>query len=207
MDSGNFNWMAHADKYPGLCTPDESYHGITYAEKFGKGAYITKATAQLMRDLGSVQAPMNAFLLNVGLETLPLRMQKHCENARLVASYLAHHPSVEWVHYPDLADNRYHALAEKYLPHGTSGVIAFGVKGGRAAATRLMDHVRLAAIVTHVADSRTCLLHPASTTHRQLTDAQLAECGVSPELIRLSVGIEDPQDIVADLESALSLLA
>ena len=207
VDSGNFNWMAHADKYPGLCTPDESYHGITYAEKFGKGAYITKATAQLMRDLGSVQAPMNAFLLNVGLETLPLRMQKHCENARLVASYLAHHPSVEWVHYPDLADNRYHALAEKYLPHGTSGVIAFGVKGGRAAATRLMDHVRLAAIVTHVADSRTCLLHPASTTHRQLTDAQLAECGVSPELIRLSVGIEDPQDIVADLESALSLLA
>ncbi len=207
VDSGNFDWMAYADKYPGLCTPDESYHGITYAEKFGKAAYITKATAQLMRDLGSVQAPMNAFLLNVGLETLPLRMKKHCENARTIASYLAHHPMVEWVNYPDLPDNRYHARAEKYLPHGSSGVIAFGVKGGREAATRLMDHMRLAAIVTHVADSRTCLLHPASTTHRQLTDAQLAECGVSPELIRLSVGIEDVEDIAADLESALSTLS
>lgn len=206
VDSGNFDWMAHADKYPGLCTPDESYHGITYTEKFGKAAYITKATAQLMRDLGSIQAPLNAFLLNLGLETLPLRVQKHCENARAIASYLAYHPMVEWVNYPDLENNRYHARAKKYLPHGSSGVIAFGVKGGREAATKLMDHMRLAAIVTHVADSRTCLLHPASTTHRQLTDRQLVECGVSPELIRLSVGIEDVEDIAADLEAALSAI-
>lgn len=206
VDSGNFDWEAHADKYPGLCTPDASYHGITYAEKFGKAAYITKATAQLMRDLGSIQAPMNAFLLNVGLETLPLRMKKHCENASAIAEYLQNHPKVTWVNYPGLADNRYHALAEKYLPNGSSGVIAFGVKGGRQAATALMDHMRLAAIVTHVADSRTCLLHPASTTHRQLTDAQLEECGVSPELIRLSVGIENVEDIAADLENALASL-
>lgn len=206
VDSGHFDWMAHADKYPGLCTPDASYHGITYAEKFGKAAYITKASAQLMRDLGSIQSPMNAFLLNLGLETLPLRMKKHCDNAMAIASYLSHHPKVTWVNYPGLPDNQYHLRAEKYLPHGSSGVIAFGVKGGREAATKFMDHMRLAAIVTHVADSRTCLLHPASTTHRQLTDKQLVECGVSPELIRLSVGIEDAEDIAADLENALSSL-
>ncbi len=206
VDSGNFDWTKYADKFPGLCTPDASYHGITYTERFGKGAYITKATAQMMRDLGSIQAPMNAFLLNFGLETLALRMQKHCENAQKVAEYLEKHPKVTWVSYPGLKSNKYYALAQKYLPNGSSGVVSFGVAGGRAAATKVMDNMQLAAIVTHVADSRTCLLHPASTTHRQLTDEQLEACGVSPELIRLSVGIEDVEDIIADLEQSLAKL-
>ena len=206
VDSGNFDWTKYADKFPGLCTPDASYHGITYTERFGKGAYITKATAQMMRDLGSIQAPMNAFLLNFGLETLALRMQKHCENAQKVAEYLEKHPKVTWVSYPGLPSNKYYALAQKYLPNGSSGVVSFGVAGGRAAATKVMDNMQLAAIVTHVADSRTCLLHPASTTHRQLTDEQLEACGVSPELIRLSVGIEDVEDIIADLEQSLAKL-
>ncbi len=206
VDSGNFDWTKYADKFPGLCTPDASYHGITYTERFGKGAYITKATAQMMRDLGSIQAPMNAFLLNFGLETLALRVQKHCENAQKVAEYLENHPKVTWVSYPGLQSNKYYALAQKYLPNGSSGVVSFGVTGGRAAATKVMDGMKLAAIVTHVADSRTCLLHPASTTHRQLTDEQLEACGVSPELIRLSVGIEDVDDIIADLEQSLANL-
>jgi len=206
IDSGNFDWTKYADKYPGLCTPDDSYHGITYTEKFGKGAYITKATAQMMRDLGSIQSPFDAFLLNLGLETLALRVKQHCANAQKVAEFLNNHPNVTWVNYPGLSDNKYHALAQKYLPNGSSGVIAFGVKGGREAATKLMDAMKLAAIVTHVADARTCLLHPASTTHRQLTDEQLIACGVSPELIRLSVGIEDVEDIIADIEQALAQL-
>lgn len=206
IDSGNFDWTKYAEKFPGLCTPDDSYHGITYTEKFGKGAYITKATAQMMRDLGSIQSPFDAFLLNLGLETLPLRVKQHCENAQKVAEYLHNHPKVTWVNFPGLKDNEYHTLAEKYLPNGSSGVVAFGVAGGREAATKLMDAMQLAAIVTHVADARTCLLHPASTTHRQLTDEQLIACGVSPELIRLSVGIEDVDDIIADLEQALAQL-
>ncbi|MBQ7921568.1 MAG: O-acetylhomoserine aminocarboxypropyltransferase/cysteine synthase [Clostridia bacterium] len=206
IDSGNFDWTKYAEKFPGLCTPDESYHGITYTEKFGKGAYITKATAQMMRDLGSIQSPFDAFLLNLGLETLPLRVKQHCANAQKVAEFLHNHPKVTWVNYPGLEDNEYHALAQKYLPDGSSGVVAFGVAGGREAATKLMDAMQLAAIVTHVADARTCLLHPASTTHRQLTDEQLVACGVSPELIRLSVGIEDAEDIIADLEQALAQL-
>ena len=206
VDSGNFDWTKYADKFPGLCTPDESYHGITYTERFGKGAYITKATAQMMRDLGSIQAPMNAFLLNLGLETLALRVKQHCANAQKVAEYLENHPKVSWVSYPGLPSNKYYALAQKYLPNGSSGVVSFGVVGGREAATRVMDGMQMAAIVTHVADSRTCLLHPASTTHRQLTDEQLQACGVSPELIRLSVGIEDAEDIIADLEQALAKL-
>ncbi len=203
VDSGRFDWMAHADKFPGLTTPDESYHGIVYAEKFGKGAYITKATAQLMRDLGSIPSPMNAFLLNVGLETLHLRMQRHCENAQKVAEFLSGHERVAWVNYAGLADNPYHALAEKYMPGGTCGVMAFGIKGGREAAIRFMDHLKLAAIVTHVADARTCILHPASHTHRQMTEEQLAEAGVSPDLIRFSVGIENAEDIIEDLRQAL----
>lgn len=206
VDSGNFDWTKYADKFPGLCTPDMSYHGITYTERFGKGAYITKATAQMMRDLGSIQAPMNAFLLNLGLETLALRVKQHCANAQKVAEYLENHPKVSWVSYPGLPSNKYYALAQKYLPNGSSGVVSFGVVGGREAATRVMDNMQMAAIVTHVADSRTCLLHPASTTHRQLTDEQLEACGVSPELIRLSVGIEDVDDIIADLEQSLAKL-
>jgi len=203
VDSGNFDWMKYADKYPGLCTPDESYHGITYAEKFGKGAYITKATCQLMRDLGSIQSPQNAYLLNLGIESLSLRMKKHCENAQKVAEYLEGHEKVTWVKYPGLKSYPNYDLAQKYLPNGSSGVVSFGVSGGREAATRFMDSLRLAAIVTHVADARTCVLHPASTTHRQLTDEQLKACGVLPELIRFSVGIEDAEDIIADIEQAL----
>ena len=206
IDSGSFDWTAHADKYPGLCTPDDSYHGITYTERFGKLAYITKATAQMMRDLGSIQSPQNAFLLNIGLETLALRMQRHCENAQRVAEFLSAHPNVTWVNYPGLKDNRYHDIASKYMPNGTCGVVSFGVKGGRGAATTFMDSLRLAAIVTHVADSRTCVLHPASTTHRQLTDEQLAECKTPADLIRLSVGIEDVEDIIADLTQALEAI-
>ena len=203
VDSGNFDWMAHAEKFPGLCTPDESYHGIVYAEKFGKGAYITKATAQMMRDLGSIQSPHNAFLLNVGLETLPLRMERHCSNALKVAQFLETHEKVAWVNYPDLPGNKYHALQQKYLPKGSCGVISFGLKGGRNAAAGMMDQLKLAAIVTHVADARTCVLHPASHTHRQMNDEQLVEAGVAPDLIRLSVGIENVDDIINDLAQAM----
>ena len=206
VDSGNFNWKAHGDNFPGLCSPDESYHGVTYVDKFGKGAYITKATVQLMRDLGSIQSPQNAFLLNVGLETLPLRMERHCQNARQVAEYLEEHEKVAWVNYPGLPGNKYYALAQKYMGGMTCGVISFGLKGGRAAAERMMDHLELAAIVTHVADARTCVLHPASHTHRQMTDEQLVEAGVAPDLIRFSVGIENVKDIIADLEYALSCI-
>ena len=204
VDSGNFDWMAHKDKFPGLCTPDDSYHGITYAEKFGKAAYITKATAQLMRDLGSIQSPQNAFLLNIGLETLHLRMERHCSNAQAVAEFLENHEDVAWVQYPGLKSNKYYDLAQKYLPNGSCGVISFGLKGGRAAAEKMMDKLKLAAIVTHVADARTCVLHPASHTHRQMNDEQLIEAGVQPDLIRLSVGIENVKDIIADLEQAIA---
>lgn len=203
VDSGNFDWSKYPDKYPGLCRPDDSYHGVTYTEKFGKAAYITKATVQLMRDLGSIQAPQNAFLLNVGLETLPLRMERHCANAQKVAEYLEKHPKVAWVNYPGLKSSKYYKLAQKYMPNGTCGVISFGLKGGRDAASALMDKLKLAAIVTHVADARTCVLHPASHTHRQMTDEQLVEAGVAPDLIRFSVGIEHVEDIIADLEQAL----
>ena len=207
VDSGKFDWTAHADKFPGLTTPDESYHGITYTEKFGLGgAYITKATAQLMRDFGSTPAPMNAYLLNVGLETLPLRMAKHCANAMEVARYLEGHNKVAWVNYPGLESSPYHALAQKYMPNGTCGVVSFGVKGGREAASKFMAGLKLASIATHVADAKTCVLHPASTTHRQMNDAELAAAGVSPDLIRLSVGIEDAADLLADLEQALAAL-
>lgn len=206
VDSGNFDWTKYPEKFPGLCTPDESYHGITYTEKFGRLAYITKATSQLMRDLGSIQAPQNAFLLNVGLETLPLRMERHCSNAQAVAEFLEKHEKVAWVNYPGLPSNKYHALAQKYMPNGTCGVISFGLKGGRAAASNMMDGLKLAAIVTHVADARTCVLHPASHTHRQMTDEQLIEAGVAPDLIRFSVGIENVKDIIADLEQALELV-
>lgn len=203
VDSGNFNWLAVADKFPGLTEPDDSYHGIQYADTFGKGAYITKATVQLMRDLGSIPSPHNAFLLNLGLETLFLRVERHCENALAVAKMLETNDKVSWVNYPSLLGNKYYNLAQKYMPKGTCGVISFGIKGGREAATKFMDSLRLAAIVTHVADARTCVLHPASTTHRQLTDEQLEQSGVSADLIRLSVGIEYIDDIIADLEQAL----
>ncbi|MBQ7956182.1 MAG: O-acetylhomoserine aminocarboxypropyltransferase/cysteine synthase [Lachnospiraceae bacterium] len=203
VDSGNFDWSKYPDKFPGLCYPDDSYHGVTYTEKFGKGAYITKATVQLMRDLGSIQAPQNAFLLNVGLETLPLRMERHCSNALAVAKWLESHEKVAWVNYPGLESSKYHDLAQKYMPKGTCGVISFGLKGGREAASDMMDKLKLAAIVTHVADARTCVLHPASHTHRQMTDEQLVEAGVAPDLIRFSVGIEHVDDIIADLAQAL----
>lgn len=206
VDSGNFDWNQYADKYPGLCEPDESYHGIVYTEKFGKGAYIEKATAQLMRDLGSVQAPQNAFLLNVGLETLHLRMPRHCENALKVAEFLENNEKVAWVNYPGLKGNKYYELAQKYMPNGTCGVVSFGLKGGREAAAEMMDYLKLAAIVTHVADARTSVLHPASHTHRQMTDEQLVEAGVAPDLIRFSVGIENSEDIIADLKQALDKL-
>lgn len=206
VDSGKFDWSKYPDKYPGLCKPDDSYHGVTYTEKFGKAAYITKATVQLMRDLGSIQAPQNAFLINIGLETLPLRMERHCYNAQKAAEYLADHEKVAWVNYPGLKGNKYYSLAKKYMPNGTCGVISFGLKGGRKAASELMDQLKLAAIVTHVADARTCVLHPASHTHRQMTDEQLKEAGVAPDMIRLSVGIENIEDILADLEQALSAI-
>ena len=203
VDSGNFDWAAYPDKFPGLCTPDESYHGVVYTEKFGKAAYITKASAQLMRDLGSMQSPQNAFLLNVGLETLPLRMERHCFNAQKTAEFLEAHEKVAWVNYPGLKSSRYYELAQKYMPKGTCGVISFGLKGGRKAAEEMMDRLKLAAIVTHVADARTCVLHPASHTHRQMNDEQLKEAGVAPDMIRLSVGLEHIDDIIADLEQAL----
>jgi O-acetylhomoserine (thiol)-lyase len=202
VDSGNFDWTQN-DKFPGLTQPDDSYHGIIYAER-GKGAYLLKCVVQLMRDLGSVQAPQNAFLLNVGLETLHLRMARHCENAAAVAKYLQNHPKINWVKCAMLPEDDQYALAQKYMPTGTCGVVSFGVKGGREAATKFMDSLRLAAIVTHVADARTCCLHPASTTHRQLTDEQLVACGVSPDLIRFSCGIESAEDIIADIEQALA---
>ena len=205
VDSGKFDWNAHADKFPGLTTPDESYHGIVYTERFGlEGAFITKATAQLMRDFGSTPAPMNAYLLNVGLETLPLRMERHCANAQRVAEYLKYHPKVAWVTFPGLAGDKYHALAQKYMPHGTCGVVSFGVKGGREAASRFMAGLELASIATHVADAKTCVLHHASATHRQMSDAELAAAGVSPDLVRFSAGIENAEDILADLEKALA---
>lgn len=204
VDSGNFDWEKYADKFPGLTTPDDSYHGITYTERFGKGAYITKATAQLMRDLGSIQSPQNAFLLNIGIETLHLRIPRHVENAIKVANYLKDNDMVTWVSYPGLEGDKYYELAKKYMPNGTCGVVSFGVKGGRNAAVKFMDSLKLATIATHVADAKTCVLHPASTTHRQLTDEQLNACGISPDLIRFSVGIENADDIINDIEQALS---
>ena len=205
IDSGNFDWMAHADKYPGLCTPDDSYHGITYAERFGQsGAYITKATAQLMRDLGVTPAPMSAYLLNLGLESLHVRMERHCANALKVAKYLESSDKVAWVNYPGLESSKDYALAQKYMPNGTCGVVSFGVKGGREAAGKFMNALKLIAIETHVADARSCCLHPATTTHRQLSDADLIACGVSPDLVRLSCGIENADDLIADIEQALN---
>lgn len=201
VDSGNFDW--NNGKFPMLTTPDESYHGITYTESFGKAAYITKCRTHLMRDLGAQAAPMNAFLLNLGLETLALRMERHCSNALKVAKYLENNDKIAWVNYPGLESSPYHALAEKYLPNGSCGVVSFGVKGGREAATKFMDGLEMASVVTHVADLRTCVLHPASTTHRQLSDAELAAAGVPADLIRFSVGIENPEDIIADLQQAL----
>lgn len=204
VDSGNFDWMAHKEKFPGLCTPDESYHGITYAEKFGKeGAFITKCTAQLMRDFGSIQAPMNAYMLNLGLESLPVRMAQHCKNGQAVAEFLESHPNVESVNYPGLKSNKYHSLAQKYMPNGTCGVVSFDIKGGRPAAEKFMKSLKLAMIATHVADARTCVLHPASATHRQLSDRELIACGVSPSMVRFSCGIEATEDIIADLKQAL----
>ena len=203
VDSGNFDWEAHAEKFPGLTTPDDSYHGLTYTKAFGKMAYMTKATAQLMRDLGSIQSPQNAFLLNLGLETLHLRMPRHCENAQKVAEWLEANPQVAWVNYCGLKSSKYYELTKKYMPNGSCGVIAFGLKGTREEAIKFMDSLKLACIVTHVADARTCVLHPASHTHRQLSDEQLKEAGVAPDLIRLSVGIEDAKDIIADLEQAM----
>ena len=203
VDSGKFDWETHKEKFPGLTTPDETYHGIVYTEKFGKGAYITKATAQLMRDLGSIQSPQNAFLLNIGLETLHLRVPRHCENAVKVAEYLKNHEKVAWVRCPSLPGDKYYDLAQKYMPNRTCGVITFGLKGGRDAAVEMMDRLKMVAIVTHVADARSCVLHPASHTHRQMNDKELVEAGVQPDLIRFSVGIENIEDIIADVEQAL----
>ena len=205
VDSGNFNWFEHKDKFPGLTTPDESYHGIVYAEKFGQGgAFITKCTAQLMRDFGSIQSPMNAFLLNLGLESLHLRMKRHSENGQKVAEWLEAHDKVAWVNYPGLKSNRYYSLAQKYLPNGSCGVVSFGVQGGRKAAEAFMAKLQVAAIETHVADARSCVLHPANATHRQLSDEELVACGVGPDMIRLSLGIEDVEDLIADLDQALA---
>ncbi len=207
VDSGNFDWMAHADKFPGLTTPDESYHGITYAEKFGNaGAFITKATAQLMRDLGSIPSPMNAYILNLGLESLAVRMERHCANAQKVAEYLEQHEKTAWVNYPGLPGNKYYERAKKYMPDGTCGVISFGVKGGRAAAEIFMKQLKVAMIATHVADAHTCILHPANSTHRQMTDEELIAGGVGPDLVRLSVGLENVDDIIEDLEQALACI-
>ncbi len=208
VDSGKFDWTAHADKFPGLTTPDESYHGLVYTERFGlEGAFIVKATAQLMRDLGCTQSPQSAYLLNLGLESLHLRMAQHCSNGLAVAKFLQQHPAVSWVRYPGLESDPEHALAQKYLPHGSCGVVSFGLTKGRHAAEQFMQHLKIAAIETHVADARSCCLHPASTTHRQLTDAELAACGIAPELVRLSCGIEGTQDLVEDIAQALEALA
>lgn len=204
VDAGKFDWLAHADKFPGLTTPDESYHGVTYAEKFGlEGAFITKCTSQLMRDFGCIQAPMNAYLLNLGLESLHVRMPRHCENAQKVAEFLEAHEKVTWVNYPGLPSNKYYARAQKYMPNGTCGVVSFGVKGGRKAAEKFMAGLHVAMIATHVADAHTCVLHPASSTHRQMNDEELIAAGAGPDLIRLSVGIEDIQDILEDVAQAL----
>ena len=204
VDSGKFDWTKHPEKFPGLCTPDESYHGVTYTERFGLGgAYITKATAQLMRDFGSIQSPQNAFLLNLGLESLHVRMKRHAENGQAIAEFLQSHPMVSWVRFPGLPGDPYHALAQKYLPNGVCGVVSFGVKGGRPAAESFMKRLKIAAIETHVADARTCCLHPASATHRQMNDAELAAAGVSPDLVRYSCGLEDAADLIADLDQAL----
>lgn len=204
VDGGKFDWMAHADKFPGLCTPDDSYHGITYAEKFGKeGAFITKCTAQLMRDFGSIQSPQNAFLLNLGLESLHVRMQRHCQNGLAVAKYLASDPRIAWVKYPSLEGDKDYELAKKYCPDGTCGVVSFGVKGGRKAAEEFMKGLKIVAIETHVADARSCCLHPASSTHRQLTDKEFVDAGVSPDLVRLSCGLENAQDLIDDIKQAL----
>ena len=207
VDSGKFDWTKYPDKFPGLCTPDDSYHGVTYTERFGlEGAYITKATAQLMRDLGSIQSPQNAFLLNLGLESLHVRMKRHCENGQAVAEYLQSDDRIAWVTYPGLPGDKYYDLAQKYLPGGSCGVVSFGVKGGRAAAEKFMKNLKLAAIETHVADARTCCLHPASATHRQMSDAELAAAGVSPDLVRFSCGIENAEDLIADIKQALDNL-
>lgn len=205
VDGGRFDWMAHREKFPGLCTPDDSYHGVTYAEKFGQsGAFITKCTAQLMRDFGSIQSPQNAFLLNLGLESLHVRMPRHCENALAVANYLKNHPKIRFVTYPGLEEDKYYELAKKYMPNGTCGVVSFGFKGGRTAAETFMKHLKLAAIETHVADARTCTLHPASATHRQMNDEELVAAGITPDLVRFSCGIEDASDLIADIEQALA---
>ena len=205
VDSGKFDWLAHTEKFPGLCTPDESYHGIIYAEKFGQGgAFITKATAQLMRDFGSIQSPQHAFYLNLGLESLHVRMPRHCENGLAVAKYLKNHPKVAWVTYPGLEGDKYYELAKKYMPNGTCGVVSFGVKGGRKAAEKFMKELKLAAIETHVADARTCCLHPANATHRQMNDEELEAAGITPDLVRLSCGLEAAEDLIADLEQALA---
>ena len=204
VDSGNFDWLAHADKFPGLCTPDDSYHGITYAEKFGKeGAFITKATAQLMRDFGSIQSPQNAFYLNLGLESLHVRIKRHCENALKVAQFLASSDKISWVTYPGLEGDKYYDRALKYLPNGTCGVVSFGVKGGRKAAEEFMKKLKLIAIETHVADARSCCLHPANATHRQMNDDELAAAGIGPDLVRLSCGLENADDLIEDLKQAL----
>lgn len=203
VDSGNFDWNKYADRYPGLTTPDETYHGVVFTERFGKAAYITKATAVLMRDLGSIQAPMNAFLLNVGLESLHLRMERHCSNAQKIAEWLEANEQVAWVKYPGLKSDKHYELAQKYMPKGTSGVIAFGLKGGRSACVKMMDALKLASIETHVADAQTCVLHPASHTHRQMNDEELVAAGVAPDLIRLSVGIENVDDLIDDLKQAM----
>ncbi len=204
VDSGKFDWMAHADKFPGLCTPDDSYHGITYAERFGKeGAFITKATAQLMRDFGSIQSPQNAFYLNLGLESLHVRMKRHCENGLAVAKFLEANDKIEWVTYPGLESDKYYDLAQKYLPNGSCGVVSFGVKGGRKAAEEFMKKLKLIAIETHVADARSCCLHPASATHRQMNDAELEACGITANLVRLSCGLENAEDLIADIKQAL----
>ena len=204
IDAGNFDWMAHADKFPGLCTPDDSYHGITYAEKFGKeGAFITKATAQLMRDFGATQSPQHAFYINMGLESLHVRMARHTANGKAVAEFLKNHPQIEWVTYPDLDGDKYNAMAKKYCPNGTCGVISFGVKGGRKSAEAFMKQLKLIAIETHVADARSCCLHPASATHRQMTDEELVSAGITPDLVRLSCGLESSTDLINDLNQAL----
>ena len=204
VDSGKFNWLEHADKFPGLCTPDDSYHGITYAEKFGiEGAYITKATAQLMRDFGSIQSPQNAYILNLALESLHVRVKRHCENGQAVAEFLNQHDKIEWVKYCGLKGDKDYEMGQKYLPNGSCGVVSFGVKGGRAAAEKFMANLKVAAIETHVADARTCCLHPASSTHRQMTDSELEAAGVSPDLVRYSCGLEDAADLIADIENAL----
>ena len=204
VDSGKFDWTKYPDRFPGLCTPDESYHGVTYTERFGlAGAFITKCTAQLMRDFGSIQSPQNAFYLNLGLESLHVRMKRHCENGLAVAEYLKNHPKVSWVTYPSLPGDKYYALSQKYLPNGSCGVVSFGVKGGRSAAEAFMAKLKIAAIETHVADAHTCCLHPASATHRQMSDAELLACGVTPDLVRFSCGLEDAADLIADIEQAL----